>query len=232
MTSVPWTYDPKPQKEGQSHSRSPYFDGTDYSYWKQRMAVHIKGIDPQLWKLVLNGFTLLEGTTEVPLSTLQIKENDRLDGLDSKAMSILYCGLNRTEYNRISSCKTSTEIWTRLEVTHEGTDEVKETHIRTLTRKYENFKMVPDENIDSFFTRFTDIVNPLMALGRKFTQPELVSKALWSLKGTEWKNKRNAIEEGKDIKTMTFDGLMGKLKAFEVQTIMEDEEDNPQKSCC
>ena len=29
---------------------------------------------------------------------------------------------------------------------------------------------------------------------------------------------------------MTFDGLMGKLKAFEVQTIMEDEEDNPQRA--
>ena len=79
---------------------------------------------------------------------------------------------------------------------------------------------------------FTDIMNPLMALGRKFTQTELISKAMWSLKGTEWKIKRNAIEEGKDIKTMTFDGLMGKLKAFEVQTIMEYEEDNPQNVYC
>ena len=57
-----------------------------------------------------------------------------------------------------------------------------------------------------------------------------MTKALWSLKGTDWKNKRNAIEEGKDIKTMTFDGLMGKLKAFEVQTRIENEEDNPQKA--
>ena len=174
-------------------------------------------------------YTLLEGTTEVPLSTLQIKENDRLEALDSKAMSILYCGLNRTEFNRISSCKTSTAIWIRLEVTHEGTDEVKETNMRTLTRRYENFKMIPGESIDIFFTRFTDIVNPLMALGKELSQKELVSKALWSLKGTDWKNKRNAIEEGKDIKTMTFEGLMGKLKAFEVQSIMEYEEDNPQQ---
>ena len=75
-------------------------------------------------------------------------------------MSILYCGLNRTEYNRISSCETSKEIWTRLEVTHEGTDEVKQTRIRTLNRVYENFKMIPGEAIDSFFTRFADIVNP------------------------------------------------------------------------
>ena len=190
----------------------------------------MRGIDPQMWKLVLTGYTMLEGSVAVPLTQVEIKENDRLYGLDSKAMSIFYCGLNRTEYNRISSCTTSTEIWTRLEVTHEGTDEVKETNIRTLTRKYENFKMVLNENIDSFFFRFTEIVNPLMTLGRKFTQAELVSKALWSLKGSEWKNKRNAIEEGKDIKSMTFEGLMGKLKAFEVQTIMEDEEDHPQRA--
>ena len=102
--------------------------------------------------------------------------------------------------------------------------------MRTLTRRYENFKMIPGEKIDIFFTRFTDIVNPLMALGKELSQRELVSKALWSLKGTEWKNKRNAIEEGKDIKTMTFEGLMGKLKAHEVQSIMEYEEDHPQQS--
>ena len=190
----------------------------------------MKGIDPQMWKLVLNGFTLAEGTTEIPLSTLQIKENDRLEGLDNKAMSIIYCGLNRTEFNRISSCKTSMDIWNRLEICHEGTDEVKETNIRTLTRRLENFKMIPGEKIDIFFTRFTDIVNPLMALGKEFTQKELVAKALWSLKGTEWKNKRNSIEDGRDYKTLTFEGLMGKLKAFEVQSIMEYEEDHPPQS--
>ena len=83
--------------------------------------MHMRGIDPQLWKRVLKGYTLLEGTSAVPLTSVEIKENDQLYGLDSKAMSILYCGLNRTEYNRISSCTTATEIWTRLEVTHEGT---------------------------------------------------------------------------------------------------------------
>ena len=122
------------------------------------------------------------------------------------------------------------EIWTRLEVTHEGTDEVKQTRIRTLNHVYENFKMIPDEAIDSFFTRFADIVNPLMSLGRTFTQEELVTKALWSLKGIDWKNKRSAIEEGKDIRSMTFDGLMGKLKAYEVQMRIEDEEENPPKA--
>ena len=44
-----------------------------------------------------------------------------------------------------------------LRLSHEGTDEVKETNIRTLTRKYENFKMISGEKIDTFFARFTDL---------------------------------------------------------------------------
>ena len=78
------------------------------------MAVHIRGINPQLWKLIVNGYKLAEGTTAILLTDIQIKENDRLYGLDSKAMDILYYGLNRTEYNRNSLCETSKEIWTRL----------------------------------------------------------------------------------------------------------------------
>ena len=47
--------------------------------------MHMKGIDPQMWKLVLNGYTLsLKEPLRFLLSTLQIKENDRLEGLDSK----------------------------------------------------------------------------------------------------------------------------------------------------
>ena len=43
--------------------------------------------------------------------------------------------------------------------------EVKKTRIRTLNCVYNKFKMIPGEAIDSFFTRFADIVKPLMSLG-------------------------------------------------------------------
>ena len=91
MAEVPYTYptDPK-QKEGQSSSRSPLFDGVDYGYWKNRMSIHLKGIDMALWRIVSNGYSLSVGTTDVPLTAAQIKENDRLESLDARAMSILY----------------------------------------------------------------------------------------------------------------------------------------------
>ena len=38
------------------------------------------------------------------------------------------------------------------------------------------------------------------------------------------------MKKGRDFKTLTFEGLMGKLKAFEVQSIMKYEEDHPQRA--
>ena len=48
-------------------------------------------------------------------------------------------------------------------------------------------------------------------------QEEQVDKILTSLRGTYWLIKRSANEEGKYMDTLTFEELMGKLKAFEVR---------------
>ena len=89
------------------------------------MSIHVKGINMGSWKVINNGDSLVVGTTGVPLTDAQVKENERLKSLDAKVMSIMYCGLNKNEYNLISLCITAQQIWTRLEVTHEGTSEVK-----------------------------------------------------------------------------------------------------------
>ena len=54
--------------------------------------------------------------------------------------------MNRNEYNRISQCKTTKEIWRILEITHEGTNQVKDSKVRTLVNDYEMFKMKPNES--------------------------------------------------------------------------------------
>ena len=58
------------------------------------MSIHLKGIDMGLWRIISNGYTFAVATIEVPLTPAQFKENDRLESLDAKAMSILYCGLS------------------------------------------------------------------------------------------------------------------------------------------
>ena len=46
-------------------------------------------------------------------------EEERKDmEINSKAMKTLICALFHEEFNRISTCKTTKEIWDKLKVTH------------------------------------------------------------------------------------------------------------------
>ena len=53
--------------------------------------------------------------------------------------------------------------------------------------------MEQNENVYSMYTRFTDIVNTIGALGKTFSNSEKVKKIIRSLP-EEWRPKRTAIE--------------------------------------
>lgn len=63
-------------------------------------------------------------------------------------------------------CKSVKKIWDLLEVTHEGTNEVKHSKIDLLMSKYERFEMLPKETIEEMFSRYNDIINELGSLDR------------------------------------------------------------------
>ena len=70
------------------------------------------------------------------------------------------------------------EIWKLLEVTHEGTNQAKESKINLLVYIYELFYMKDFESIVEMFSRFMVIVNELEALGKTYTKVEKVMKIL------------------------------------------------------
>lgn len=96
------------------------------------------------------------------------------------------------EFNRISICISSKKIWDRLEITDEGTCQVKESQINLLFHKYDLFKMEQHESISNIFLRFTNIVNILNGLGKSYINNELVCKILRCLPKT-WKTKVTVI---------------------------------------
>ena len=55
-----------------------------------------------------------------------------------------------------------------LEVTHEGTNDVKRARKHALIQVYELFKMQHRESITKVQKRFTHIVNHLIGLGKEF----------------------------------------------------------------
>ena len=69
-------------------------------------------------------------------------------------------------------------MWDTLEVTHEGTNDVKRARKHTLIQKYEMFRMLKGESIAEVQKRFTHIINHLTSLGKTFDKEELNIKIL------------------------------------------------------
>ncbi|KAH9687344.1 hypothetical protein KPL70_014732 [Citrus sinensis] len=185
-------------REGQSTTRPPFFDGNDYAYWKTRMRIYLQVLDYEIWEVVCDGPFMHKFKDEVgddvPKPSSQwSKLEKRKMSLNSKAMNALFCAFDKKEFHRVSSCESAQEIWNKLEVVYEGTNQVKESKISRYTRQYELFQMEQNENVYSMYTRFTDIVNTLGALGKTFSNSEKVKKIIRSLP-KEWRPKRTAIE--------------------------------------
>ncbi|KAG5223123.1 UBN2 domain-containing protein [Salix suchowensis] len=79
------------------------------------MKIYLQSIDFDLWLSIENGPhrpTKTENGIEIPKSMIEYTDLDkRLLSMDAKAMNTLYCALNRSEFNRISSCKNARDIW-------------------------------------------------------------------------------------------------------------------------
>ncbi|GAV68978.1 LOW QUALITY PROTEIN: UBN2 domain-containing protein, partial [Cephalotus follicularis] len=168
----------------------PFFDGNNYSFWKTRMTI-LQFLDYQLWHIIVNGPRMPTRTIEgvvSPKPENEYNDNDfRMLKLNSKAKHVSFCVVDPNEFNRISSCDSAKEMWNLLEVTYEGTNQVKEYKISWLVHEYELFMMHNEECVSDMFTRFTTIINSLKNLGKSYPNQELVRKILRFLKNQKGK---------------------------------------------
>ena len=212
--------------EGQSTNRPPFFNGVNYSYWKERMRIFIQSTDYDLWKIIINGpdtpMTTNDEGQRVPKTDEEwTPEEKKKVEMNAKAINLMHCAISFEEYRKVSRCKSAKEIWDKLQLTHEGTKQIKQTKTDMLMREYELFCMKDDENIDEMFERFAVIINNLDMMGKSFEDEELVRKILRSLTNP-WLSKTTAIQEGRDISTLTYDELRGNLIAFETTHLKND----------
>ena len=128
--------------EGQSTARPPLFNGSNYAYWACRMKIYFQSIGLNTWNITKTEYS--EPTTDF---TQWTAEQKTVAQNNYKAMNILFCSLDRNEFNRVSVCKSAYEIWKTLQVTHEGTSKVKQTKISMLTNKFQLFKINANESI-------------------------------------------------------------------------------------
>lgn len=124
------------------------------------------------------------------------------------------------QFPRIS--KTAKEIWDSLLITHQGNSQVKDNKIDLLVQQYEQLTIPEEEKIDNAFAKFNTIITSLKALDETFSSKNCVRKFLRALH-PKCRAKVTAIEQSKNLMTLSLDELIGNLKVHE-EIIRRDSE--------
>ncbi|CAL1403356.1 unnamed protein product [Linum trigynum] len=81
-----------------ANTNPPWFDGTDYTVWKKRIRIYLRGVDGGLWAIVKKG--------PIPMDDEEDKkweDDQRLSSQqDSRAMHILFSALNPEERSQVA----------------------------------------------------------------------------------------------------------------------------------
>ena len=120
----------------QSLNAPPYFDGSNYAFWKVRMRAFLCSIDEAVWDAIEIGWT----KPEVAKSAWD-KAALTASKANSKALNAIFCGVSLDEFHQISQMTIAKEAWQILETTYEGMKKVKDTKLQMLTTRFEELRM-------------------------------------------------------------------------------------------
>ena len=57
--------------------KPPFFDENNYNYWKTRMSVHLKNVSRKLWRVISDGYVILDTKNLTPLDVENEILNDQ-----------------------------------------------------------------------------------------------------------------------------------------------------------
>ena len=83
-----------------SYTRPPFFNGTDYTYWRNKIEMFLDNEGVNLWDIIEEGWSPPtkknnEGNEAVILRKEWSNEQSKANLRNRKAITILYCGLSR-----------------------------------------------------------------------------------------------------------------------------------------
>ncbi|XP_057418605.1 uncharacterized protein LOC130712808 [Lotus japonicus] len=145
---------------GSSTNKPPFFDETEYPYWKTHMQLFIESSNYKLWEIIENGNIVHKDDAGEPIKKDQLTEVQRKDyQLNTKAKLFLLCALSKSQLDKVDGLATAKEVWEALGLAYEGTANVKQAKVSLLVAEYETFKMKENESIVDMFGRFQTVVN-------------------------------------------------------------------------
>ncbi|XP_019183739.1 PREDICTED: uncharacterized protein LOC109178657 [Ipomoea nil] len=138
------------ERDHANRSRPLAFNLFKFDDWKVRMQAHLSAIHDEMWEVIEEG----------PIVVMMVNAQAAAQGADPE------------------KCKTAKEIWDTLMSLGEGDEQEKDNKLTVAMKKFEEFKMLPNETIADMEFRFTKLMGEILDLGKEATEKEKNLKIL------------------------------------------------------
>ncbi len=163
-----------------------------------------------MWRFTVEGYTPPVGPHAPTV------EEELLVKTKTKAKNLLYGAMTKEVFNRICSCVTSHDIWTALELIHEGSKSVRNDRYDGLIKKFNTFVMNRNERVNDMYSRLNVLVEEIKALNvKKITDEDVVSKIISILPRSEYQVIATLLRQ-EDLENMTPADALGRIAAHEL----------------
>jgi hypothetical protein len=153
--------------------KAPYFDGTCYNQWKHCMKNYLYSISLEIWQVVCDGVDFPDDDEQPTLDQLQKIHHN------AEAIFILTSSIDKEEFNRVDGLDVTKDVWTTLQMAHEGFKPVRRAKVEMLEGQLNRFIMYDDETPHEIFIWLKKLVNKARALGsKKWTDRMLMERLM------------------------------------------------------
>jgi hypothetical protein len=190
--------------------KAPYFDGTCYNQWKHCMKNYLYSISSEIWQVVCNGVDFPDDDQQPTSDQLQkIHRN-------AQAISILISSTGKEEFNYVDGLGVAKDVWTTLQMGHEGSKPVRKAKAEILEGQLNRFIIYDDETPHEMFNQLKKLVNKARALGsKKWTDCMLTERLMMAYTPMNY-NVVALICQDPAYKKMTSDDVLARIMNHEM----------------
>lgn len=139
------------------------------------------------------------------------------------AIALIFQFVPETLVLQLGELNSAKKVWDSIQSRYVGAERVREARLQTLQSDFERLKMKDSDTVDDFAGKMTELSSKSASLGENIGEAKLVKKFLTSLPRKKFIHMVASLEQVLDLKTTTFEDIVGRMKAFE-ERVKEEEE--------